>query len=131
MFVSAVFEAEHPVVHVHPVTGERALLLGHFIKKHRSGLSSAESARIFEIAAEPRDPAARTPCAGAGSQDDVAIWDNRATQHFAINDYGNQPRVVRRVTVHGECGRVGRRPARSRTRTPARGGPTTRSIDAK
>jgi taurine dioxygenase len=34
-------------------------------------------------------------------QDDVAIWDNRATQHYAVNDYGNQPRVVRRVTVHG------------------------------
>jgi taurine dioxygenase len=35
-------------------------------------------------------------------QDDVAIWDNRATQHYAVNDYGDQPRVVRRVTVEGE-----------------------------
>jgi alpha-ketoglutarate-dependent taurine dioxygenase len=33
---------------------------------------------------------------------DVAIWDNRATQHYAINDYGHQHRVVRRVTVRGE-----------------------------
>ena len=33
---------------------------------------------------------------------DVAIWDNRATQHYAINDYGTQHRVVRRVTVRGE-----------------------------
>ena len=32
---------------------------------------------------------------------DVAVWDNRATQHYAINDYGNQLRVVRRVTVDG------------------------------
>jgi len=30
------------------------------------------------------------------------IWDNRATQHYAINDYGDQPRVVRRVTIEGE-----------------------------
>ena len=29
---------------------------------------------------------------------DVAIWDNRATQHHAVDDYGDQPRVVRRVT---------------------------------
>ncbi len=33
---------------------------------------------------------------------DVAIWDNRATQHYAINDYGDQQRFVRRVTVDGD-----------------------------
>ena len=33
---------------------------------------------------------------------DVAIWDNRATQHYAINDYGDQTRVMRRVTVQGD-----------------------------
>src|SRR5690606_2070242 len=48
VFVSAVYEAEHPLVHVHPETGERALLLGHFIKKF-VGLSSTESARLFEL----------------------------------------------------------------------------------
>jgi alpha-ketoglutarate-dependent sulfate ester dioxygenase len=29
------------------------------------------------------------------------IWDNRATQHKAIDDYGDQPRIVRRVTIDG------------------------------
>jgi taurine dioxygenase len=33
---------------------------------------------------------------------DVAIWDNTATQHCAVNDYGDQKRVVRRSTVRGE-----------------------------
>ena len=33
---------------------------------------------------------------------DVAFWDNRATQHYAINDYGNQPRRVQRVTLVGD-----------------------------
>ena len=44
---------------------------------------------------------------------DVAIWDNRATQHYALNDYGNQHRVVRRVTVSGDVpvGVDGRRSA--------------------
>lgn len=32
----------------------------------------------------------------------MAIWDNRATQHRAINDYGDQHRVVRRVTLEGD-----------------------------
>jgi hypothetical protein len=32
----------------------------------------------------------------------VAIWDNRATQHRAVNDYGDQHRVVRRTTVDGD-----------------------------
>jgi taurine dioxygenase len=33
----------------------------------------------------------------------VAIWDNRATQHYAIDDYGDGKRVVRRVTIEGEA----------------------------
>ena len=100
VFVSAVFEAEHPLVHVHPETGERALLLGHFIKRI-SGLSSTESARIFEIL-QSRVIRLENTVRWNWRQDDVAIWDNRATQHYAINDYGSQPRVVRRVTVEGE-----------------------------
>ena len=100
VFVSAVYEAEHPVVHVHPETGERALLLGHFVKKI-AGLSSTESARLFELL-QNRVIRLENTVRWQWRQDDVAIWDNRATQHFAINDYGDQPRLVRRVTVHGE-----------------------------
>jgi len=35
------------------------------------------------------------------STGDAVIWDNRATQHKAIDDYGDQPRIVRRVTIDG------------------------------
>ncbi|MER8786237.1 TauD/TfdA family dioxygenase, partial [Mesorhizobium sp. M1006] len=35
-------------------------------------------------------------------QGDVAIWDNRATMHYAVRDYGDQPRIVRRVAIDGE-----------------------------
>ena len=35
-------------------------------------------------------------------QDDVAIWDNCATQHRAVDDYDNQPRLMHRVTLMGE-----------------------------
>ena len=114
VFVSAVYEAEHPVVHVHPVSGERALLLGHFVKK-LVGLSSGESARIFELL-QNRVTRLENTVRWSWQQDDVAIWDNRATQHFAINDYGNQARLVRRVTVHGEAA-VAIDGQRSRTRS--------------
>jgi taurine dioxygenase len=100
VFVSAIYEAEHPVVHVHPVSGERALLLGHFVKK-LVGLSTSESARLFELL-QNRVTRLENTVRWRWQQHDVAIWDNRATQHFAINDYGNQPRLVRRVTVHGD-----------------------------
>lgn len=100
VFVSAVFEAEHPLVHVHPVSGERALLLGHFIQRI-VGLSGTESARIFELL-QNRVTRLENTVRWSWRQDDVAIWDNRSTQHYAINDYGDQPRVVRRVTIEGE-----------------------------
>lgn len=100
VFVSEVYESEHPLVHVHPETGERALLLGHFIKRIL-GVSSAESARLFELL-QSRATRLENTVRWRWQQGDVAIWDNRATQHIAINDYGDQPRVVRRVTVQGE-----------------------------
>jgi len=114
VFVSAVYEAEHPVVHVHPISGERALLLGHFVKK-LVGLSGSESARIFELL-QSRVTRLENTVRWSWRKDDVAIWDNRATQHFAINDYGNQPRLVRRVTVHGDTA-VALDGQRSRTRS--------------
>lgn len=100
VFVSTVYEAEHPIVHVHPVSGEKALLLGHFIKRI-VGLSSSESARIFEIL-QNRVIRLENTVRWQWRRNDVAIWDNRATQHYAVNDYGTQERLVRRVTVAGE-----------------------------
>lgn len=100
VFVSSVWEAEHPLVHVHPVSGERALLLGHFFKR-LVGFSSKESAKIFELL-QNRITRLENTVRWQWQQDDVAIWDNRTTQHYAVNDYGNQPRLVRRVTVKGE-----------------------------
>lgn len=101
VFVSAVYEAEHPVVHVHPVSGEKALLLGHFFKR-LSGFSSRESARLFELL-QNRVIQLENSVRWQWQQDDVVIWDNRATQHYAVNDYGTQPRLVRRVTIEGDA----------------------------
>lgn len=100
VFLSKRFETAHPLVHVHPETGERNLLLGHFLKRI-IGLRSTESRVLFDIL-QNRTNRLENTVRWSWQPGDVAIWDNRATQHYAINDYGTQPRVVRRVTVAGE-----------------------------
>ncbi|HET6471447.1 MAG TPA: TauD/TfdA family dioxygenase [Pseudomonadales bacterium] len=98
-FTSTVYETEHPLVHVHPETGERSLLLGHFVKRI-VGLSTADSAHLFALL-QNHVIAPENTVRWRWNAGDVAIWDNRATQHYAVNDYGDQRRVVRRVTLDG------------------------------
>jgi alpha-ketoglutarate-dependent taurine dioxygenase len=99
VFTATVFETEHPVVRIHPETGERALLLGGFA--HRLvGLSADESRSLLHLLAD-RITRPENTVRWRWRAGDVAIWDNRATQHYAVNDYGDVPRTVQRVTVAG------------------------------
>lgn len=100
VFTSTVYETEHPLVRVHPETGERSLVLGHFVKKI-IGLSSHDSAHLFQVFQEHVTRLENT-VRWRWAVGDVAVWDNRSTQHYAVNDYGDQHRVVRRVTVDGD-----------------------------
>ena len=113
-FISTVYEAQHPVVRVHPVTGERSLVLGSFFKEF-VGLGASESRRLFEIFQNHITRLENT-VRWRWREGDVAIWDNVATQHYAIDDYGDQRRVVRRVTIKGEVpvGLDGRRSSQIR-----------------
>ncbi|MCC9310553.1 TauD/TfdA family dioxygenase [Kitasatospora sp. RB6PN24] len=100
VFVSTAFKTEHPVVRVHPVTGERSLLLGAFAQRIQ-GVPSADSKALialFQRYVERLENTVRW----AWQVGDVALWDNRATQHYAVNDYGDQPRLVRRITLDGD-----------------------------
>jgi alpha-ketoglutarate-dependent taurine dioxygenase len=99
VFTSTVYETEHPVVHVHPESGEKHLLLGHFVKKILN-VSSADSAHLYQLLQSHVTRLEHT-VRWSWAAGDVAVWDNRATQHYAINDYGDQLRVMRRVTVDG------------------------------
>jgi alpha-ketoglutarate-dependent sulfate ester dioxygenase len=98
-FVSTVFETEHPVVRVHPETSERALLLGGFAQK-LVGHNSTESTDILRtLQAYVTRP--ENTMRWQWNEGDVAIWDNRSTQHYAIYDYGTRRRRVQRVTTAG------------------------------
>lgn len=100
IFASTVYETEHPLVRIHPVTGERSLVLGHFVKRF-VGLSTHDSQRLFDIF-QNQIIALENTVRWRWQEGDVAIWDNRSTQHYAVNDYGDQHRVMRRVTLKGE-----------------------------
>lgn len=100
IFTSSIYETEHPVVRVHPETGERTLVLGHFVKK-LLGYPTADSDHLLQLL-ESYVTRLENTVRWRWAAGDVAIWDNRATQHYAINDYGDQHRVVRRVTVAGD-----------------------------
>lgn len=100
-FISTVYEAEHPLVRIHPVTGERSLVLGSFFKQF-VGVSASDSRRLFDTF-QSHITRLENTMRWRWREGDVAIWDNVATQHYAIDDYGNQRRVVRRVTIKGEA----------------------------
>jgi taurine dioxygenase len=112
IFTSTVYETEHPVVRVHPISGEKSLLLGHFVKRIK-GYSQADSAHLFGLL-QSHVIRQENTVRWRWKAGDVAIWDNRSTQHYAIDDYGTQDRVVRRVTLKGEVP-VGANGQRSQT----------------
>ena len=99
-FVSTVFEAEHPLVRIHPVTGEKTMVLGAFFKAF-VGMNSADSRRLYDTF-QAHITRLENTVRWRWRSGDVVIWDNRATQHYAIDDIGDQLRVVRRVAIGGD-----------------------------
>jgi alpha-ketoglutarate-dependent taurine dioxygenase len=99
-FVSHRYETEHPLVRVHPESGERALLLGHFVKRI-VGVTGPESQAIFELL-QNRVTRLENTVRWQWADGDVAIWDNRATQHYGVADYDNAHRRLHRVTIAGD-----------------------------
>ena len=97
---SIVYETLHPLIRVHPESGERGLFLGGYVRQIR-GLSTTESNDIIRLlqsyVIRPENTVRWRWQVG-----DVAFWDNRVTQHYAIADYGEQPRHLQRVTISGD-----------------------------
>jgi taurine dioxygenase len=98
-----VFECIHPVVRVHPETGERSLVLGEWFKRF-VGMNNDDSRRLYEVLQEHITLPENT-VRWRWRLGDVAIWDNRATQHRVVADYGDQVRNLRRATIEGDVPR--------------------------
>jgi taurine dioxygenase len=100
VFRSLKFETVHPVVRVHPLTGERGLFIGGFASRI-VGLSKGESRdvlRLFQTYVTRPENVLRW----RWSPNELVLFDNRITQHYAIDNYDDQPRRLNRVTVAGD-----------------------------
>lgn len=101
-FTRIKFETAHPVVRVHPLTGERGLFIGGFAQRLRIvGLSNTESKDIIRLLqAYVTRPENIVRVNWEPNQ--LVLFDNRITQHYAPDNYDGQPRKLNRVTIAGD-----------------------------
>ncbi len=93
----------HPVVRVHPETGERALFVNPGFTEKIVGLSAAESRKVLELLYEHLTRPEYT-VRFKWDANSLAVWDNRATAHLGPQDIGHLDvdRTLHRVTVVGD-----------------------------
>lgn len=91
----------HPVVRVHPESGKKVIFVNSLFTTRIVGLQKKESDALlnflFEHIVTPE-----FSCRFQWEPNDIAIWDNRSTQHKPINDYFPAHRRMERITIDGD-----------------------------
>ncbi|WP_426151737.1 taurine dioxygenase [Pseudomonas sp. DC3000-4b1] len=94
----------HPVIRTHPRSGRKALFVNEGFTTRINELSEAESttllAFLFNHSTRPE-----FTVRWQWQVNDVAFWDNRVTQHYAVDDYRPARRVMHRATILGDVPR--------------------------
>jgi len=102
---------EHPVVRTHPETGEKILYVGgfttHFVNYNtpeniRHGIDKLPGASLLLNYLTSRATIPEYQVRWSWQPGDVAVWDNRSTQHYAVNDYWPAPRKMERAGIVGD-----------------------------
>jgi len=94
-------QASHPIVRTHPETGRQALYCSDAHTISIEGMPDADSGpllrSLYEVQQRPEHC-----CRFQWSVGSLAFWDNRASQHNALNDYQGHRRVMHLVTIAGD-----------------------------
>ena len=99
---AATQDAIHPVIIRHPLSGRSALYVnGDFTVKFE-GWTRAESQPLLDFLYQHARQNEFT-CRFQWQKGSMAIWDNRATHHYAMNDYHGELRLMHRITIEGEA----------------------------
>ncbi|MFJ3287499.1 TauD/TfdA dioxygenase family protein [Streptomyces sp. NPDC086669] len=99
-FTSITYRTVHPVVRVHPLTGERGLFIGGFAQRI-VGLLPGESRKILDLL-QAYVTRPENILRHRWSENQLVVFDNRITQHYAVDNYDGLPRRLHRVTVAGD-----------------------------
>lgn len=92
----------HPVIRTHPVTGRKGLFVNDGFTTRINELEAAESDALLRfLFAHSTRP--EFTVRWRWQENDVAFWDNRITQHYAVDDYRPQRRVMQRATILGDA----------------------------
>jgi len=98
------YEAEHPAVRTHPETGRKALYVSRSHTIRFRDMSEEESRPLVDFL-QAHQTRPEFTCRVRWSPGTLTIWDNRCTQHCAVNDYHGQRRRMQRLTVGPEAPR--------------------------
>ena len=93
-------DALHPVVITHPLTGRKALYVNADFTVRFDGWTVEESQPILDLL-YAHGARQEFTCRFHWEPDSIAFWDNRATWHYAMNDYQGHRRIMHRITLEG------------------------------
>ncbi|VEG12323.1 taurine dioxygenase [Moraxella cuniculi] len=91
----------HPVVRTHPETGEPILFVSEGFTSHINELPEDEGKKLLDFLTQHATKE-EFHLRWQWQEGDVAIWDNRCTQHKALFDYGDAHRIMHRATINGD-----------------------------
>lgn len=93
-------DAVHPIIIRHPISGRKALYVNPIFTVQIEGWKKEESQSLLQYLYQHASQPDFT-CRIRWEKDALAIWDNRATWHCALNDYQGQRRLMHRITIEG------------------------------
>lgn len=93
--------AEHPLVRTHPETGRKCLFVNPGHTYNIKGMHEDESKALLQFLYQ-HSVRPEFTYRHSWTSNSIVIWDNRCTQHNALNDYHGQRRVVHRIVIRGD-----------------------------